>query len=179
MRTHFDDRAFSAAGPRCWNSLLPVIRFADSVNSFKAQLHIKELGCLSIIGGTCPGCPPKVQAYDYIYICICCIQLSFKISLDVIIHLHQLLAFPCQITSCMSFLIPNSVFQCEPLYGWGFRRGGYQCMCKPGYRYPPWQYGPFQGIEIESATGDEYKNGFDCIPVECKNSIITVYWFLI
>src|SRR6218665_504039 len=30
MRTHFGDRAFSAAGPRCWNSLPPVIRFADS-----------------------------------------------------------------------------------------------------------------------------------------------------
>src|SRR6218665_2938541 len=36
MRTHFGDRAFSAAGPRCWNSLPPVIRFADSVDSFKA-----------------------------------------------------------------------------------------------------------------------------------------------
>ena len=38
MRTHFGDRAFSAASPRCWNSLPPVIRFADSVDSFKAQL---------------------------------------------------------------------------------------------------------------------------------------------
>src|SRR6218665_2980872 len=38
MKTHFGDRAFSAAGPRCWNSLPPVIRFADSVDSFKAQL---------------------------------------------------------------------------------------------------------------------------------------------
>src|SRR6218665_1855467 len=38
MRTHFGDRAFSAAGPRCWNSLPPAIRFADSVDSFKAQL---------------------------------------------------------------------------------------------------------------------------------------------
>jgi len=56
--------------------------------------------------------------------------------------------------------------QCEPLYGWGFRRGGYICMCKPGYRYPPWQYGPFLGIEIDSATKEEYENGFDCIPVE-------------
>lgn len=60
---------------------------------------------------------------------------------------------------------------CEPLYGWGFRRGGYQCMCKPGYRYPPWQYGPFQGIEIESATEAEYNNGFDCIPVELRQVI--------
>ena len=38
MRTHFSDRAFSAAGFRCWNSLPPVIRLADSVDSFKAQL---------------------------------------------------------------------------------------------------------------------------------------------
>src|SRR6218665_2706798 len=38
MKTHFRDRTFSAAGPRCWNSLPPVIRFADSVDSFKAQL---------------------------------------------------------------------------------------------------------------------------------------------
>src|SRR6218665_2624162 len=38
MSTPFGDRAFSAAGPRCWNSLPPVIRFADSVASFKAQL---------------------------------------------------------------------------------------------------------------------------------------------
>jgi len=58
------------------------------------------------------------------------------------------------------------LLQCEPLYGWGFRRGGYICMCKPGYRYPPWQYGPFLGIEIDSATEEEYRNGFDCVPVE-------------
>ena len=38
MKTHLADCAFSAASPRCWNSLLPVIRFADSVDSFKAQL---------------------------------------------------------------------------------------------------------------------------------------------
>ena len=56
--------------------------------------------------------------------------------------------------------------QCEPLYGWGFRRGGYQCVCKPGYRLPLWQQGPFQGIEIESATEEEYENGFQCIPTE-------------
>src|SRR6218665_2333320 len=38
MRTHFGDRAFSAAGPRCWNSLPPAIRLVDSVDSFKVQL---------------------------------------------------------------------------------------------------------------------------------------------
>ena len=61
-----------------------------------------------------------------------------------------------------------AVFQCEPLYGWGFRRGGYRCMCKPGYRYPQYQNGPFMGAEIESATEEEYQNGFDCIPVGCE-----------
>lgn len=60
---------------------------------------------------------------------------------------------------------------CEPLYGWGFRRGGYQCVCKPGYRYPPWQFGPWQGGDIESATEEEYKNSFDCIPVELRQVI--------
>src|SRR6218665_474993 len=39
MKTHFGDRAFSAAGPLCWNSLPPVIHLADSVDSFKAQLN--------------------------------------------------------------------------------------------------------------------------------------------
>ena len=39
MKTHFDDRAFSDAGPRCQNSLSSVIRLADSMDSFKAQLR--------------------------------------------------------------------------------------------------------------------------------------------
>jgi len=51
---------------------------------------------------------------------------------------------------------------CEPLYGWGFRRGGYQCVCRSGTRYPEWQRRPFQGADIESATEEEYKNGFNC-----------------
>ena len=38
MRTNFGDRAFSAAGPRCWNGLPSAIRSADSVNSFKSRL---------------------------------------------------------------------------------------------------------------------------------------------
>ncbi|ELU11322.1 hypothetical protein CAPTEDRAFT_161811 [Capitella teleta] len=60
---------------------------------------------------------------------------------------------------------------CEPLDGWGFRRGGYRCVCKPGYRYPPWQQGPFNGIEIESSTLEEYENGFDCVPVELQEEV--------
>ncbi len=58
---------------------------------------------------------------------------------------------------------------CDPLPRWGLEsRGGYQCMCKPGYRYPYWQEGPFQGVDIEQATAFEYENGFDCIRVEWR-----------
>jgi len=38
MRTRFGDRAFSAAGPRCWNRLPPAIRLTDSLDSFKSML---------------------------------------------------------------------------------------------------------------------------------------------
>ena len=40
MRTHFGDRAFSAAGPRCWNSLPPAIRLADSRTHLKCSLKL-------------------------------------------------------------------------------------------------------------------------------------------
>lgn len=55
---------------------------------------------------------------------------------------------------------------CEPLSGFGFRRGGYQCACLPGYRYPWWHDGPFLGVEIEAATKEEYENSFDCFPTD-------------
>ncbi|XP_013379783.1 uncharacterized protein LOC106151208 [Lingula anatina] len=54
---------------------------------------------------------------------------------------------------------------CQPLSGFGFQRGGYECVCRPGYRLPHWQNGAFQGVDIELATTEEYKNGFDCLPV--------------
>eukprot|EP00108_Taenia_solium_P005168 TsM_000329100 transcript=TsM_000329100 gene=TsM_000329100 len=54
---------------------------------------------------------------------------------------------------------------CVPLSGYGFARGGYECVCQPGYRLPMQQNGPFRGIDIEQATEEEYKNGFDCLPV--------------
>ena len=57
--------------------------------------------------------------------------------------------------------------RCEPLMGFGFRRGGYQCLCQPGFRYPPYQDGPFKGYIIEKATQEEYANNFDCLKVEC------------
>jgi len=59
--------------------------------------------------------------------------------------------------------------RCEPLFGFGFRRGGYQCLCQPGFRYPPYQDGPFKGYVIEKATQEEYANNFDCLKVECMS----------
>ena len=56
--------------------------------------------------------------------------------------------------------------RCEPLIGFGFRRGGYQCLCQSGFRYPPYQDGPFQGSTIERATLEEYIHNFDCLKVE-------------
>ena len=60
----------------------------------------------------------------------------------------------------------KSTTRCEPLTGFGFRRGGYQCLCQPGFRYPPYQDGPFQGFIIEKATLEEYIHNFDCLKVE-------------
>lgn len=56
---------------------------------------------------------------------------------------------------------------CEPVKGFGFRRGGYQCVCKAGLYYP-WQHeGPFQGVDIEESTEEEYNSGsFDCVTVD-------------
>ncbi|XP_015589377.1 uncharacterized protein LOC107265002 [Cephus cinctus] len=52
--------------------------------------------------------------------------------------------------------------ECEPLHGWGFRRGAYQCRCKPGYRLPTVVRRPYLGEIIERATQEQYYNGFDC-----------------
>src|SRR6218665_970506 len=38
MKTRFGDRAFSAAGPRCWNKLPTALRAAKSIDSFKTGL---------------------------------------------------------------------------------------------------------------------------------------------
>lgn len=52
---------------------------------------------------------------------------------------------------------------CEPLDGWGFRRGGYQCRCLPGYRLGNTVRRPFLGEIIERATLEQYYSGvFDC-----------------
>lgn len=52
--------------------------------------------------------------------------------------------------------------ECEPLDGWGFRRGGYQCRCQPGFRLPYTVRRPYLGEIIERATSEQYYNGFDC-----------------
>lgn len=65
--------------------------------------------------------------------------------------------------------------QCEPLHGWGFRRGGYQCRCQPGYRLPLQVRRPFLGEIVERATEEQYYNGFDCKKIGC-NSLTTVHY---
>lgn len=56
----------------------------------------------------------------------------------------------------------NETTECEPVHGYGFRRGGYQCRCRPGYRRPRIVRNPFHGEFIERATEEEYKKGYDC-----------------
>ncbi|CAG4964375.1 unnamed protein product [Colias eurytheme] len=55
--------------------------------------------------------------------------------------------------------------ECEPLHGWGFRRGGYQCRCRPGFRLPSIIRRPYLGEIVERATSDQYYNNFDCMPI--------------
>lgn len=55
---------------------------------------------------------------------------------------------------------------CEPIYGYGFRRGGYQCRCRPGYRLPKHIRGPYLGELLERATDAEYKSGFGCQKID-------------
>lgn len=52
--------------------------------------------------------------------------------------------------------------ECEPIHGWGLRRGGYQCRCRPGFRLPSIVRRPFLGEIVERATAEQYYNGFDC-----------------
>lgn len=58
--------------------------------------------------------------------------------------------------------------QCEPLHGWGFRRGGYMCKCKPSWRLPFTVRRPYLGEIIERASPEQYYNGFDCAKIGCK-----------
>lgn len=67
--------------------------------------------------------------------------------------------------------------QCEPLHGWGFRRGGYQCRCKPGYRLPNVVRRPYLGEIVERATQEQYYNGFDCTKIGCTFCISFFFLF--
>ncbi|XP_075218965.1 uncharacterized protein LOC142323345 [Lycorma delicatula] len=55
--------------------------------------------------------------------------------------------------------------ECEPMHGWGFRRGGYQCRCRPGFRLPTVVRRPYLGEILERATSEQYYNGFDCLKI--------------
>ena len=69
---------------------------------------------------------------------------------------------------------------CEPLYGYGFRRGGYQCRCAPNYRLPNVVRRPYLGEIIERASRQQYMDPkqFSCdrigfiqkLPTEKKES---------
>lgn len=58
--------------------------------------------------------------------------------------------------------------ECEPMHGWGFRRGGYMCRCKPGHRLPPIIRRSYLGELIERATDEEYQNAYDCLKIGCE-----------
>lgn len=55
--------------------------------------------------------------------------------------------------------------ECEPLDGWGFRRGGYQCRCKPGYRLPYHARRSYLGEIIERASSEVYYSSFNCLKI--------------
>ncbi|KAL8589311.1 hypothetical protein ACOMHN_052314 [Nucella lapillus] len=57
---------------------------------------------------------------------------------------------------------------CKHKIGYGFKRGGYICHCKPGYTYP-WNLKlPYQGDNLEQSTDTEFKDGFKCTPVDYR-----------
>ncbi|GFS50117.1 g-protein coupled receptor [Trichonephila clavipes] len=56
----------------------------------------------------------------------------------------------------------NQTTECEPIHGYGFRRGGYQCRCLPGYRLPKVMRNPFLGEIVERSPYDQYRKGFNC-----------------
>lgn len=60
--------------------------------------------------------------------------------------------------------------ECEPIHGYGFRRGGYQCRCRPGFRLPKVVRTSFLGELIEKANNVQYSKGFNCL----KNGYLAV-----
>uniref|UniRef100_A0A182M7C6 GPR158/179 extracellular domain-containing protein n=1 Tax=Anopheles culicifacies TaxID=139723 RepID=A0A182M7C6_9DIPT len=66
--------------------------------------------------------------------------------------------------------------ECEPIDGWGFRRGGYQCRCKPGYRLPGVVRRPYLGEILERASDEQFYNGFDCMKIGWVQKV-PIKWF--
>ncbi|XP_067676073.1 uncharacterized protein [Haliotis asinina] len=61
----------------------------------------------------------------------------------------------------------KSTTDCRPVSGFGLSHGGYECVCKPGYRYKnSTQTEPFKGLDMEQATLREYMHGFDCVKTD-------------
>ncbi|GAB1597608.1 uncharacterized protein LOC106882646 [Argonauta hians] len=58
---------------------------------------------------------------------------------------------------------------CKHVPGMGFKRGGYSCPCRPGYRYPVSIDPPWKGVVIEKATNKEYESGFECTKTDLRN----------
>ena len=56
--------------------------------------------------------------------------------------------------------------ECEPLDGFGFRRGGYQCPCRLNPRLPNSARRPYLGEIIERATPHQYRTNFHCDRVQ-------------
>lgn len=54
---------------------------------------------------------------------------------------------------------------CEPVYGFGLFSGVYKCICKR-YRLSTDRTNQFMGEELERASEDEYKNGFNCEKID-------------
>jgi len=62
---------------------------------------------------------------------------------------------------------------CEPLHGYGFRRGGYQCRCQPGFRLPNVVRRPYLGEIVERASPNQYNNpgNFQCTKINRRNKM--------
>ena len=65
-------------------------------------------------------------------------------------------------------LFPSESTECEPLEGWGFRRGGYQCRCRPGFRLPNVVRRPFLGEIVERAS-----------PMQVCDCLVEIYHLLL
>lgn len=63
---------------------------------------------------------------------------------------------------------------CEPTNGHGFRRGGYKCVCRPGYRLPEGQIKVWDGVELESAEKNLYNDptNYQCVEIQDPETLI-------